>query len=59
MPSRLEEAFRTAVIGGWRRLPYLKFGQGNLTFIREKLGRSQAILKTDVCGNHANLESIL
>ena len=55
MPSRLEEAFWTAVIGGWRRLPYLKFGQGNLTFIREKLGRSQAILKTDVCGNHANL----
>ena len=24
------------------------FGQGNLTFIRER----QGILKTDVCGNH-------
>ena len=29
------------------------FGQGNLTFIREKSGESQGILKTDVCGNHA------
>ena len=28
------------------------FGQGNLTFIREKLGKRQGILKTDVCGNH-------
>ena len=28
------------------------FGQGNLTFIREKSGNSQGILKTDVCGNH-------
>ena len=28
------------------------FGQGNLTFIREKSGKSQGILKTDVCGNH-------
>ena len=26
------------------------FGQGNLTFIREKSG----ILKTDVCGNHVS-----
>ena len=29
------------------------FGQGNLPFIREKSGKSQGILKTDVCGNHA------
>ena len=28
------------------------FGQGNLTFIREKSGKSKLILKTDVCGNH-------
>ena len=28
------------------------FGQGNLTFIRAKSGKSQGILKTDVCGNH-------
>ena len=28
------------------------FGQENLTFIREKSGKSQGILKTDVCGNH-------
>ena len=28
------------------------FGQGNLTFIRENSGKSQGILKTDVCGNH-------
>ena len=30
------------------------FGQGNLTFIREKSGKSQGILKTDACGNHDN-----
>ena len=29
------------------------FGQGNLPFIREKSGKSQGILKTDPCGNHA------
>ena len=29
------------------------FGQGNLPFIMEKSGKSQGILKTDVCGNHA------
>ena len=29
-----------------------KFGEGNLTFIREKSRKSQGILKTDVCGNH-------
>ena len=28
------------------------FGRGNLPFIREKSGKSQGILKTDVCGNH-------
>ena len=28
------------------------FGRGNLTFIREKSGKSQGILKTDVCGNY-------
>ena len=28
------------------------FGQGILTFIREKSGKSQGILKTDVCGNN-------
>ena len=28
------------------------FGQGNLTFIREKSGKSQGILKTYVCSNH-------
>ena len=28
------------------------FGQGNLTFIREKSGKSEGILKTDVFGNH-------
>ena len=28
------------------------FGQGNLSFIREKSGKSQGILKTDLCGNH-------
>ena len=28
------------------------FGQGNLTFIRGKSGKSQGILKTDDCGNH-------
>ena len=30
-------------------------GQGNLTLVREKLGKSQGILKTDVCGNHVTL----
>ena len=28
------------------------FGQRNLIFIKEKSGKSQGILKTDVCGNH-------
>ena len=28
------------------------FGQGNLTLVRKKSGKSQGILKTDVCGNH-------
>ena len=28
------------------------FGQENLTFIRQKSGKSQGILKTGVCGNH-------
>ena len=28
------------------------FRQGNLTFIKEKSGKTQGILKTDVCGNH-------
>ena len=28
------------------------FGQGNLFFIKEKSGKSQGILKTDLCGNH-------
>ena len=31
------------------------FGQGNLTFIREKSGKGQGILKTDACGNHDSL----
>ena len=30
------------------------FGQGNLTFIRQKSRKSQGILKTDVCGNHVS-----
>ena len=30
------------------------FGQGNLTFIRKKSGKSQGILKTDLCGNHGS-----
>ena len=28
------------------------FGQENLPFVREKSGKSQGILKTDVCDNH-------
>ena len=47
---------RTAEIGGWRPLPYLKFCinlvREILTLIGEKSGKSQEILKTDVCGNH-------
>ena len=35
------------------------FGQGNLPFIREKSGKSQGILKTDVCDNHAIIINIL
>ena len=35
------------------------FGQGNLPFIREKSGKSQGILKTDVCGNHVTLSLCL
>ena len=31
------------------------FGQENLTFIREKSGKIQGILKTDVCGNHVRV----
>ena len=34
-------------------------GQGNLTFITEKSGKSQGILKTDVCGNHAIGDKLL
>ena len=32
------------------------FGQGNLTFIREKSGKSQGVLKTDACGNHGRVD---
>ena len=34
------------------------FGKGNLTFIREKSGKSQRIWKTDVCGNHELVKAI-
>ena len=34
-------------------------GQGNLTFITEGSGKSQGILKTDVCGNHAIGDKLL
>ena len=54
---------RTPVIGGWRPLPYLKllhlFGQGKLTLVREKSGKGQGILKTDVCGNHVQVEVVI
>ena len=43
---------RTAVRGGWRPLLYVAFC---IYLVREILflsGKSQGILKTDVCGNH-------
>ena len=43
---RLEDATISAIL--------YSFGQGNLTFIREKSAKRQGILKTDVCGNHVN-----
>ena len=38
------------------------FGQGNLPFIREIYllsGKSQGILKTDVCGNHESAKVMM
>ena len=59
--QRSEETFwvkwvqRTAVIGGWRPLPYLTFCIFHLDReIYILSGKSQGILKTDVCGNHDN-----
>ena len=48
---------RTAVIGGWRPLPEVKFCiylAREIYFYQGKVRefKSQGILKTDVCGNH-------
>ena len=55
---RVKWVQRTAVISGWRPLPYLKFCIYLVREIELLSGKSQGILKTDVCGNHVDIVRI-
>jgi len=48
---------RTAVRGGWRPLLYLTFCIYLVRKILFLSGKSQGILKTDVCGNYVKKSS--